>query len=88
MARSSPKKPSPPKCRGTGGNLEGRDRLRIGGYNWSREGAEKAGKFIPIEYREGYKPKASAKPAKQEEPAAAAPVEETVEATEETTTEE
>lgn len=89
MARSSPKKPSPPKCRGTGANLEGRDRVRIGGNNWMREAAEKAGKFIPLEYREGYKPKASAKPAKVEEPAPVAPAEEeAVETTEESETEE
>lgn len=78
MARSSPKKPNPAKCRGTGAVLEGRDRLRIGGNNWSREAAEKAGKFVPIEYREGYKAKTSAKAAKVEEPVAAAPAEEEV----------
>ena len=76
MARSSPKKPSPPKCRKTGANLEGRDWVRIGGNKWLREAAEKDGKFIPIEHREGYKAKASAKPAKPVE-VPETPVEET-----------
>lgn len=63
MARSSPKKPSPPKCRSTGANLEGKDWVRIGGNKWLREAAVKEGKFIPIEHREGYKAKAVAKAA-------------------------
>ncbi len=75
MARSSPKKPSPHKCRNTGANLEGKDWVRIGGNNWLREAAVKEGKFIPIEYREGYQAKASAKPARQAE-VAEAPAEE------------
>lgn len=54
MARSSTKVPSPAKCRATGATLEGRDWVRIGGSRWLREAAVKAGKFIPIEYREGY----------------------------------
>lgn len=62
MARSSPKKPGPPKCRATGANLEGQDWVRIGGNRWLREAAEKAGKFIPVEYREGYVRKSQPKP--------------------------
>ena len=67
MARSSPKKPSPSKCRSTGATLEGRDWVRIGGHKWLREAAEKEGKFIPLEHREGYKAKTSTKPAKAAE---------------------
>lgn len=76
MARSSPKKPSPPKCRNTGANLEGKDWVRIGGNKWLREAAVKEGKFIPIEHREGHQAKAATKPAKQAE-APEAPAEET-----------
>lgn len=54
MARSSPKKPKAPKCRGSQASVEGRDVVKIGGSKWLREAAVKAGKFIPIEYREGY----------------------------------
>lgn len=81
MARSSPKKPSPPKCRATGANLEGRDWVKIGGNRWLREAAEKAGKFIPVEHREGYKPKTSPKKAE-------APVEPSTEEVAEVETEE
>jgi len=51
MARGSAKKPGEPKCRGCGGLLEGRAVIRVGGKNWHRECAEKAGKKIPIEHR-------------------------------------
>ncbi|MCR5660650.1 MAG: hypothetical protein K6G50_00790 [bacterium] len=70
MSSSSPKRPKPAKCRKTGALLEGRDWLRIGGSKWLREAAEKEGKYIPLEYREGYvaKKKAAA-------PAAEAPAE-------------
>lgn len=74
MARSSPKKPSSPKCRGSLASVEGRsDVVRIGGSKWLREAAEKAGKFIPIEYREGYvaKRKVEAQEAPKAEAAAA-----------------
>ena len=50
MARSSPKKPSPHKCRNTGANLEGKDWVRIGGNNWLREAAVKEGKFKAEDY--------------------------------------
>jgi len=52
VAKSSAKKPSESKCRGSGAPLEGRDWVRIGGSKWLREIAEKQGKFIPLEYRE------------------------------------
>ena len=51
---ASSKKPSAPKCRGGGGLLEGRSIAKIGGSKWLLETAQKAGKFIPVEYREGY----------------------------------
>ncbi|MEW6280503.1 MAG: hypothetical protein AB1758_17905 [Candidatus Eremiobacterota bacterium] len=73
MARGSAKKPKPAKSRGSGTPLEGRTWVRIGGSRWLREDAERAGKFIPREYREGYvKP---AKAAKAEESPAEATVE-------------
>lgn len=66
MARSSPKKPKPAKCRSTHAGLEGRDWVRIGGSKWLREAAVKAGKFVPIEYREGYvKAKPASAPAEE-----------------------
>ncbi len=71
MARSSPKKPSAPKCRGSQASVEGRnDVAKIGGHKWLREAAIKAGKFIPIEYREGYVAKRKAEAAPAEAPKA------------------
>ncbi len=52
MAKGSAKKPKESKCRGSSAPLEGRDWVRIGGYTWLREIAEKQGKFIAREYRE------------------------------------
>ncbi len=81
MARSSPKKPKAPKCRGSQGSIEGRDVVKIGGSKWLREAAVKAGKHIPIEYREGYVAKSKPAPAPApaeapaEEAAAEAPAE-------------
>ena len=78
MARSSPKKPKAPKCRGSQALIEGRtDIVRIGGNKWLREAAVKAGKFIPIEHREGYvaKKKAQAPAAAPAVEAAAEPAE-------------
>ena len=71
MARSSPKKPSAPTCRGSQANIEGRtDIAKIGGHKWLREAAVKAGKFIPIEYREGYVAKNKPEAAPAEAPKA------------------
>ena len=52
MAKGSSKKPGDPKCRECGGLLEGRPTVRVGGYKWHQECAEKKGRFIPREYRE------------------------------------
>jgi hypothetical protein len=52
MAKGSSKKPGDPKCRDCGGLLEGRPTVRIGGYKWHQECAEKKEKFISREYRE------------------------------------
>lgn len=54
MSKGSAKKPKPAKSRGSGTPLEGRPWVRIGGARWLREDAEKAGKHMPKEYREGY----------------------------------
>lgn len=56
MAKSSSsfKKPGDPKCRACGGMLEGRATAIIGGSKWHLECAQKQGKFIPVEYRDGY----------------------------------
>lgn len=86
MAKGSAKKPKPAKSRGSGTPLEGRPWIRIGGSRWLREDAERAGKFIPREYREGYvkpakagavavaEPEAPAAPESAEEPVEAAEV--------------
>ena len=74
MARSSAKKPGPSKCRGSGGAIEGRDWVRLGGAKWLREVAEQKGKFIPIEYRPENIAKIKAAKAKAAEAAAAAAV--------------
>ncbi len=52
MAKGSNKKPKEAKCRATSSPVEGRDWVKIGGKKWLREAAEKAGKFIPLEYRD------------------------------------
>lgn len=52
MAKGSSKKPGDPKCRDCGGLLEGRPTVRVGGYKWHQECAEKKGKFISREYRD------------------------------------
>ncbi|NDD26830.1 MAG: hypothetical protein EB084_00985 [Proteobacteria bacterium] len=52
MAKGSSKKPGDPKCRSCRGLLEGRPTVRIGGYKWHQECAEKKGKHVPREYRE------------------------------------
>lgn len=52
MAKGSSKKPGDPKCRTCGGLLEGRPTVRVGGYKWHQECAEKANKYIAREYRE------------------------------------
>lgn len=57
MSVAKPKKNAPPKCRKSGAPIEGQDWVKIGGARWLREVAVKEGKFIPIEYREGYQPK-------------------------------
>jgi hypothetical protein len=54
LAKGSAKKPGDPKCRACSGLLEGRPTAIIGGGKWHVECAEKQGKFIPVEYREGY----------------------------------
>lgn len=78
MARGSAKKPGEPKCRGCGGLLEGRPVVKVGGARWHRECAERAGKFIPREYRQGAgSPPPTGEPAARE--ASQAPAEETVE---------
>lgn len=51
MAKSSNKKPGEPKCRACHGSLEGKDVVRVGGANWHRECAVKAGKKIAAEYQ-------------------------------------
>ncbi len=73
MSVAKPKKNSPAKCRKSAAPIEGQDWVRIGGARWLREVAIKEGKHIPIEYREGYKPKQKAV---EEAPAAEAPAEE------------
>lgn len=50
--------------------------VRVGGNSWHRECAEKQGKFIPVEYREGYVKKTKA--TEETQP----PAEEAVEAAE------
>lgn len=63
MARGTQKKPGEPKCKACGGLLEGKPMVRIGGYGWHKECAEKKGKFIPREYREGGRAAARSQPA-------------------------
>ncbi len=72
MSKGSAKKPKPAKSRGSGTPLEGRAWVRIGGARWLREDAEKAGKFIPKEYREGYVKPLSKKAAEELAASAAA----------------
>ena len=62
MAKGSSKKPGDPKCRDCGGLLEGRPTVRVGGYKWHQECAEKKGKFISREYREPSLRKSAAQP--------------------------
>ena len=52
MGKGSAKKPGEPKCKGCYGVLEGKDVVKIGGYRWHKECAEKGGKKIPAEYKE------------------------------------
>lgn len=52
MAKGSSKKPGDPKCRDCGGLLEGRPTVRVGGFKWHQECAEKKNKFISREYRD------------------------------------
>ncbi|MBQ7529925.1 hypothetical protein IJT10_08535 [bacterium] len=73
MSVAKPKKNSPPKCRKSGAPIEGQDYVKIGGARWLREVAVKEGKFIPIEYREGYQPKNKPAEAKVEAPAEETP---------------
>ncbi|GMU54294.1 MAG: hypothetical protein AMXMBFR33_34400 [Candidatus Xenobia bacterium] len=72
MSKGSAKKPKPAKSRGSGTPLEGRAWVRVGGARWLREDAEKAGKFIPKEYREGYVKPLSKKAAEELAASAAA----------------
>lgn len=50
MAKGSNKKPGPPKCRGCGGLLEGKETVKISKNKWHKECALKKGKKIPKEY--------------------------------------
>lgn len=52
MSRGKSKKIGVPKCRACAGLLEGKQTVRIGGYIWHMECAQKAGKHIPKEYRQ------------------------------------
>lgn len=80
MSIAKPKKNGPAKCRKSGAPIEGQDWVKIGGARWLREVAVKEGKFIPIEYREGYQPKQKPVEAAPEASAEEVPVAETTEA--------
>ena len=76
MSVAKPKKNAPAKCRKSCAPIEGQDWVRIGVARWLREVAVKEGKYIPIEYREGYQPKnkpaeAAVETAAEETPATA-----------------
>lgn len=79
MSVAKPKKNGEHKCRKSCAPIEGQDWVKIGGARWLREVAVKEGKFIPIEYREGYQRKAQAAEAA---PEAAPAAEETTPAAE------
>lgn len=48
--KGTKKKPGPPKCRGCGGLLDAKERIRLGGNRWHRRCAEQKGKKVPREY--------------------------------------
>lgn len=50
MAKGSPKKPGPAKCRGCGGLIEGKAMAIIAAKKWHKECAEQKGKKLPKEY--------------------------------------